>query len=374
MKFTCTRDNLMHALDLVGSVAGKQTNLPILENILVSVTEGKVECAATNLELAIRTPIRAKIETEGSFTIPGKTLADYIRLVSDDHVTLSTEGNELTVETGSASTKIKGSPADEYPVLPDADAEAHAYTLLADPLRDAISKTALAAAKNEIRPELSGIYVGFFTERYAGLIMAATDSYRLAEKKLSVSQGSDELQAIIPAKTAIEMMKLLGSASPEGESQVRLSLSSNQLVMRYGQAELTSKLIDGQYPNYAQIIPETFQTTALVDAGNLIKKIKAASLFTTLGINAVSFDFNVEGSTLGVSSTSTQKGEHSSHLDADLTGEENSILLNHKYVLDGLNHLDSGICEFSMNGPDAPCLFRIKGSEDYLYIVMPIRQ
>jgi len=370
MRFTCTKDNILKGFDMVSGVVKKSMNLPILTNTLIEVRENKVELIATDLELATRVTIRAKVDTTGSFTVPTKTMGDFIRLLSEDQVTISLEGNELHIISGTTSTKIKGTPADEFPVFPEIESDVH-YTLLADPFRAALSDVVIATAKNEIRPELSGVYAGFFTERYPGLILAATDSYRLAEKKVSIVQGETAFTAIIPAHTVQEMIRLI--ALGEGESQVRLSFSKNHLMLRYDTFELSSRLVDGKYPDYAQIIPTQFVSSAVMNSDILTKKIKAASLFTATGVNAVRVEILPDMRAISLSSTSTQKGEHSASVEADITGDQNSILLNHRYVLDGLAHMHGDI-SFQMNSPQAPCVFHEKDSLDYVYIVMPIRQ
>ena len=372
MRFTCTRDNLLKGLDLVSGVVKKTPNLPILANTLIEVKENKIELIATDLEIAIRSTFRAKIDDIGSFTVPTKTITDFVRLLSEEQVTIALEGNELHIVSGSSSTKIKGTPADEFPVFPEIEEE-HGYALLADPFREALGKVVIAAAKNEIRPELSGVYTSFFSERYKGLVLAATDSYRLAEKKVSVAQGDDEYHCIIPARTIAEMIRLIGIGSSEGESQVRVSLSHNHLMVRYDTFELSSRLVDGKYPDYAQIIPTNFSSSATFVSDVIVKKIKTASLFTTIGVNAINVEINPEMKLMNISSTSTQKGEHSATIDAEVIGDTNNILLNHRYVLDGLGHMN-GEVSFEMNSPQAPCLFHEKGKDDYLYIVMPIRQ
>jgi DNA polymerase-3 subunit beta len=164
------------------------------------------------------------------------------------------------------------------------------------------------------------------------------------------------------------------SRGEQAENNVRLWVSDNQIALRYDDFEMSSRLIDGKYPDYAQIIPDKFKTDAVFKANVFINKIKAASLFTTTGVNAVVFDLNKDQNTISVSSTSTQTGEHSSEVDAEITGEENSTLLNHRYVLDGLQAMDSEEVEFKVNSGDSPCLFKPKGKDNYLYIVMPIRQ
>jgi DNA polymerase-3 subunit beta len=324
--------------------------------------------------VAVKATIRAKIEAPGSFSVPAKTLADYTALLPDGQVELELVENELVVRSGSSRTKIKGSSAEEYPVIPPVE-EKHGYALSADALRNGLSQAVIAAAKNEIRPELSGVYFGFFTDRYSGLILAATDSYRLSEVRVPVEQGGDVVRCIVPARAAFEIGRLISLVQgEEREAQVRLWVNDNQLALRYGGFEMTTRLVDGKYPDYAQIIPTTFKTTASFPKDVLIKHIKAAGIFASSGVNAVSFDLNVTEKTVGVSSTSTQMGEHSSEMDADIDGQENSVLLNHKYVIEGLQHMSGEGVEFKMNGSDTPCIFQEQGHPEYLYIVMPIRQ
>ena len=375
MKFTCTRENLVYTLDLVSSLASKHVNLPILTNVLVKATDSGVEVSATNLEIAVKTHLRAKVEEQGSFTIPAKTLSDYVRLLTNEQVDVQLKENELVITCGNSSTKIKGSSAEEYPLIPDVE-EQHAYTLDVNTFKDILSKTAVAVSKNEIRPELSGVYFHFLSDRYDGLVLAATDSYRLAEARMSIAQGGDrDVVCIVPARVVYEMIRLLQlGKSHEGEENVRVWVSENQIAIRYDNFEMTSRLIDGKYPDYTQIIPKDFKTKSLFPLDVMTNKIKAASLFTTTGVNAVSFDLNVSQNTIGVSSSSTQAGEHSSEIEATLQGEENSILLNHRYVLDGLAHMESDEAEFMVNSAEAPCMFTPKNNKDYLYIVMPIRQ
>lgn len=373
MKFTCTKENLSNALSMISGIANRQTNLPILANVLIQATEAHVELISTDLEVAIKTIVRARIETAGTFTVPAKTLLDYISLVDNEQIDVSVSGHELILESGGASTKIKGEPSDDYPVIPDI-IEDNPYTVLASPFKEALSQSVFAAAKNEIRPELSGVYFGFYTERFAGLLLAATDSYRLVEKRVSVAQGTTPFTCIIPARTVHEMIRLISAGGPDAESQVQLWVSERQLSVRYGQSELTSRLIDGQYPDYTQIIPQSFATTAMLPVSSFVKSVKAASLFSNTGVNAVSIDLDVAGGGVNVSSANTQTGEHVSKVDAQMQGEENAILLNHRYILDGLSHIQTDEVQMHLNSSDAPCLFSPKDSTDYLYIVMPIRQ
>lgn len=375
MQFTCTHENLSHSLDLVSGITGKQTNLPILSHVLLKATESGVEAVATNLETVVRATLRAKVDMAGSFTVPGKTFVDFVHLLSGEQVSLEEKGNELIIQAGDSSTKIKGAPADEYPVIPETQ-EDFAYTVEVDDFQDSLSKVLFAASKAEVRPELSGVCFHFGHNAEQILTLAATDSYRLAEKKLPLSQGGEELRLIVPGRVAAEFVRLLAlsKVKGEGEHQVRLLASKNTLTLRYNQFEIMTRLIEGNYPDYKQIIPSQFKTTAVVPSKHLLKSIKAASIFASSGVNAVNFEVQAKEGRMKVSSMSTQTGEHESFVDAIVEGEENKTVLNYRYVLDGVNQMETDETTFLVNSADTPCMFRPKGKDDYLYLVMPIRQ
>lgn len=373
MKFFCTKENLSKSLALVIGVAGKNINLPILGNVLIKATEQKVEFTATNLELAITSSLRAKIETPGTFTVPARTLNDFVNLLSEEKVEIALVDNELQVMSGKSSTKIKGASADEFPVIPQVDGE-KGYLLDIESLKSGLGQVVHAASKNEIRPELAGVLFNF-NEDAGFLYLAATDSYRLAEKKIKIIQGDEKARIIVPARTAQEMNHILVLAKgAENEKQVRVLVASNQLVLRCNDVELVSRLVDGQYPDYTQIIPKEFVTTADFSTDQMVKSIKAASLFTTTGINAVNFELDPVGGSVLVSSVSAQTGEHKSEVSAEISGDKNNILLNHRYVLDGLANLGADGTVLKMINADSPCVLSPKEDTSFLYIVMPIRQ
>ncbi len=375
MKLTSTRENLLYSLDIANTFAGKHANLPILQNILIRAHESGVEISATNLEVSIKTHIRAKVEIPGSFTVPAKTITEYVRLLTNDQVELTLEGTELVIRSAGSETKIKGFPAEEFPVIPGIE-EGNTYLIHAETLRQTIAKVAISCAKNEIRPEFSGVYCRFKSERYDGLIMAATDSYRLSEARVPIAQGGEgEMSCIIPGRVAQEIARLIQfGRQHEGEEHVRMTVSANQISIRYDMFEMVSRLIEGRYPDYTQIIPTTFKTQATFHVSELVNKIKAASLFSTAGVNAISFQLDSQKKQLGVSSTSAQTGAHTSYIDTEVTGDHMTVLLNFRYVLDGLQQIEEDEALMQINSPDAPCLIRVPGNETFQYIVMPIRQ
>ncbi|MFH1292302.1 MAG: DNA polymerase III subunit beta [bacterium] len=375
MKIICTKENLVNALTSISGVANKSINLPILNNVLIRAEEQKVVLVATNLELAVTCQLRAKVEKAGSFTVPAKTLGDYVNLLPEETVEMELKENELVIMCGKSATKIKGTPAEEFPVVPSVN-EGMGYLLDSENLKKSLDQVNQSAAKNDIRPELAGISFNFNGIKPGTLVMVATDSYRLAEKKIDIKQGEEQIRVIVPIRTAQEINRILILNKNIGstEKDIRLILSDNQIVLRNNDIELVSRLVEGQYPDYTQIIPKDFKTTCSLSVNQITKEVKAASLFTTVGVNAVNFNFKPDQGSLSVASSSAQAGEYLSEVEAEITGEQNSILLNHRYILDGLNNLEKDVCEIRIVNSDSPCVFSAKGDDSYLYIVMPIRQ
>ena len=197
----------------------------------------------------------------------------------------------------------------------------------------------------------------------------------MAEFQFPVEQGQTELRCIVPARGVFEMMRILSLVLDKGgETSVRLSFGESQMMLRFGDFELLTRLVLGKYPDYAQIIPTSFKTTATLPVDPVRKQIRAAGIFAVSGVNAVSFDLNAQSQTLSISSINNQTGEHVSTIDVGIEGEENSIFLNHRYVLEGLQHIDDDTAQLKMNSPETPCLFVGEKKTNYLYIVMPIRQ
>ncbi|OGH93597.1 MAG: DNA polymerase III subunit beta [Candidatus Magasanikbacteria bacterium RIFOXYD2_FULL_41_14] len=371
MKLSCTKDNLSQALALIGGIANKSVNLPILGNVLIKADSQVAEIVATNLELAVVSKLRAKIDEPGSFTVPARTLADFVNLLAGEKVDIELVDNELVVTCGKAVTKIKGSPADDFPVVPVVQ-DGQGYVLPAEDLKIGLNQVIPALARHDIRPELAGVYFAFNTEYYKGLVLAATDSYRLAEKKLALSQGIEEFKTIVPGRTAQEIHHILSSVVGD-EKNIRLLINENQLAINYNDVQLVSRLVEGKYPDYTQIIPKNFTTTVTFSTAQLIKEIKSASLFSTTGVNGVAFKFNTSG-VVSINSTSTQTGEYQSEISTDVSGQENNILLNHRYLLDGLGNMRSEAIVMKLTNADSPCLVQPDKDDSYLYIVMPIRQ
>jgi DNA polymerase III subunit beta len=369
MKFISLQDNLKKALNIVGNISIKNINLPILNNILIKTYKNnEVEFISTNLEIAINYKTRAKVEKEGEFTVDSKIINDYINLVPGEKVLLKKNENELLVECDNYKTKIKGESAKEFPLIPIIKKDKFCLLDL-NIFRKALTKVSFAASVGDNRPELSGILFNFLDNN---LVLTATDSYRLAEQKILIKKNNlNNKKIIIPVKTIQELLRVLNNLQ-NNENEIKICLSENQILFDFNGVNIISRLINGNYPDYEQIIPINYKTEVKINKEELIRAVKAASLFTKTGINDLILVFY--DNKVSVSSSSGQSGETNINLKAEIKGEKNEIIINYRYLLDGLNNLDSENIIINLIDSQTPCLLKSEKEEEYLYIIMPIRQ
>lgn len=321
---------------------------------------------ATNLEVAIVTTIRGKTEGEGTVTIQGRLLTEAAGLLSKDRVDLELEEATLTITCGKSKTVIKGVPVDDFPVIPSVEGgtkvvvDAAGFSL-------GLERVVFAINTDEGRPEISGVFVGGKNKE---LVLVGTDSYRLAEQTIE-HKGGDFDGFILPLRAAQEVARVAGLNS---EATLEFTVTENQVLWQFGDTRVISRLIAGQYPDYQQIIPRSFVTTTKVSRQELTQAVRAASLFVRSGINDVRLRFNADEGAVQVSSTNSQIGESSSEVTAKIEGQNNEIVFNYRYLLDGLQAVASEIVEIGVVGPTNPGLLKPTEGKGYVYIIMPIRQ
>lgn len=376
MKLSCTQENLNQGVFIVSHIANKNTNLPILSNILLQAKEGNLKLSATNLEIGVSCNIRGKVERGGDFTVQSKIFADYINLLPKEKVDLELKDQDLDIHCNNYQTKIKGVSAVDFPLIPEIKKDNPIICNIGD-LKQALGQVAFAVSNSNTRPEISGVYFKINNEE---LILAATDSYRLAEKKIKLKQGiNTENSIIVPARTIQELLRILGGLKRSEEEinedeTIEIYLGENQILFIYDNVELISRLIEGQYPDYSQIIPKEFKTNALIGISDLSNAVKSASLFARSGIYDVTFKFQPEVKQVEVSSINNQLGENKTVIISNITGNENNIVLNYRYLLDGLSNLGSEEAKISLIDSESPCLISPTNDDSYLYIIMPIKQ
>ena len=375
---SCTKDNLHQGLSITSHLMTKNVNLPILQNVLVKAEGGTIRFTSTNLEIAVNCTVRGKVEEAGEHTVPSKLFFDYVALLPNETIQIGTEADHVRVECAGQKTRINGLPSTEFPLVPKVDGEEQ-FQIPVEEFKRALSQVLFSVATNESRPELTGVLMRFYDGGGEGrLRLASTDSYRLSEATISViSPVSAERQVVIPARTLAEVSRVLSVFKDEVElpSALSLQLSRNQAVFVYGPVELISRVIDESYPDYEQIIPKDFATKALLDREDVIKAVKSASLFSKNGLFDINLRFNPAEGKLFVQAMDATRGHNESECAADVSGQPNTVSVNYRYLLEGLQALSSERVLFEMIDGANPCLLRPQGGQEaYRYVLMPIRQ
>lgn len=376
MKFICTQENLNRGLFITGHLSNKNVNLPILNNVLLKVQDGIMTLASTNLEIGISAKVRGKTEKEGEFTVESKLISDFVNLLPNEKVELNLDQDEfLNISTANSKTRMKGLAATDFPVIPQIEKK-DPYIVNIKDLQKAISQVIFAVSSNESRPEINSVLMSFHSEN-ANLILVATDSYRLAEKRLELGGNKDKNEVIVPVKTLQELLRILTVLKDEPESveNINIYIAENQVLFSINDnIEIISRTSEGQYPDYKQIIPTENKTKISLDTAELLKNIKTASLFSKTGIFDINLEFLPDKKSLVVSSTNNQLGESVSELDVDFLGDKNQTVINYRYLLDGLNNIDNEKVSLELIDGNVPLVIKPAEDTSYLYIVMPIKQ
>lgn len=376
MKFACTQENLSQGLSIVGHISGKSVNLPILGNVLLKTEGGNLKCCSTNLEIAVSTVVRGKTEMEGEYTVPAKLFADYISLLPQGKVELELVDEGLKVSAQGQETVIRGMSSQEFPLIPKL-AKSTVATCKAADVRKAVGQVVFACSTSESRPELSGVACFFGGAAGQGkAAFAATDSYRLAESVIAFEGAAFSAPIIVPSRTMLEATRILTAYKDElgVPEDVEWAIAENQLVITFGNTELVSRLIEGAFPDYRNFIPTQFASNAIADRSEMQKAVKSASLFSRQGLYDVHLHLNAPESVMEVRSADQGTGKTQSSIVVEVTGGETELVVNFKYLGDGLSAISTPKVKFMMNDSMSPMLVVPEGGDEtYRYLVMPIR-
>ena len=368
MKVSCTKENLNRGLGIVSHMVGTRTTLPVLNNILLKTEKGRLKLSATDLEIGISTWIGAKVDADGAITIPARLIAEFTSTNTDKTIILELKDTTLNLKSEHFKANIKGIEASEFPLIPEVKNET-IIELKAAEFRDAIIKTVFAAAIDETRPVLAGIYI---VVKDGKLKMVSTDSYRLAEKTLNVLSASTKNASvksmIVPARTMSEIGRLID----ESIDKVEIKVGENQVEFKLGPTIVVSRLVEGSFPDYEQIIPKEIKTKAELNTAEFASAIKMASFFARESANNVKFILKKPG-TIQVVAVSPQVGDNTSDLVANIEGDELEIAFNAKFIMDVLNVINAEKVDLELAGPLAAGLLRPATDKNYLYIIMPLR-
>lgn len=365
MELTVTQENLARALGGVGRVASSKAGLPILGNILLRTDGTRLLVAATNLEIASVYHIGSKISTPGAITVPARLINEFIASLPSGNVDLKVADNKLSITSGRYSSVINGIVADEFPELPTIDEEASLlYRLSSADFKQAVTQTIITAGSDTTRPVLTGAY---WQIADGNIYMAATDGYRLAEKKVLPAEG--ELSAIIPASTLQEVLRTLS----EDIEEIEMLFDETQVRFRMNGIEVTSRLIDGKYPDYRQLIPASSESVVTINTAEFTRISKIAGLFARASGGSITITADSEKQTISIHSIASELGENTSTAEAKVEGD-GQITLNSRYLSDALSVIGSDMVEFRFSGKLAPCVLTPKEkASDYTHIIMPLK-
>lgn len=363
MKLTVTQENLNRALQVVGRVASGKTPLPILNNILFRTDKNRLLLAATNLELAITQHVGSKIEQEGSITIPARLTSEFIANLPKGNVELRVEGTKMHITCGAYTSTINGMAPDEFPELP-AIVEKQVVVVPVPDIKRAIQQTVVVASGDDTRPVLTGVYCHSFE---GNIYFAATDGYRLAERQLVPTKQN--VSAIIPVTALNDVLRVVNDELAE----VKLVFDDNQVRILLDDIEITSRLIDGTFPDYRTLIPKQSEIAVTLPKDEFARITKVASLFAREAGGSVTLKAGAKNGKLSIHSVASQLGENTSEAEAEITAD-GQVTLNSRYLLEGLGCLDSKRVTFHFSGKLSPCVLTTAGDKaDYQHIIMPLK-
>ncbi|HET7672963.1 MAG TPA: DNA polymerase III subunit beta [Candidatus Saccharimonadales bacterium] len=362
MKIQVTQENLSRALNNVARIATTRNTLPILANVLIKTVDNRVCIAATNLNIAITNYIGSKVSEEGSITVPARLMQDFISSLPGGVIDVSLEDNKLHISTDQHKSVINGVPADDYPVMPKIK-DGKKWKISSKELKKALSQVVISASNDDARPVLTG--VNFFTQD-GNLYVVATDSYRLAEKKLMPMK--QEIGVLVPASAVQDLLRLLD----DSDEDVEVTSDEQQILFQKGDVELVTRLIDGKFPDYKKLIPNKFQTSAVVARGDIANITKVSSLFARETAGSVKVNVDSKDKKISIDSIASQLGENSAKADAKTTGD-GEITLNSRYIIDALNVLDNDEVFLGFNEKLEPFIIKGQGDDSYLHVIMPLK-
>jgi DNA polymerase-3 subunit beta len=375
VKVSCLQENLQRALAQVSRAVATKTALPVLSNVLLATDEGRLKIAATNLEIGITTWIGGSIEEEGRITVDARLLSEFVNTLPADAVQLSSDPvrSSLLVQCGRDKAAINGIDADDFPVIPTVGAEAYVASVEPQVLREMIAQVEFAAASDDSRPVLAGVLCRFEEQT---LTLAAADGFRLAVREGALAEPvPSRLDVIVPARALRELARIIGDAT----EPLKLAITPNQsqLLARVGETEFLSRLIEGSFPDFRQIVPREFATKVELGREAFMNAVRRASYFARDNNDVIRLivrpgDDDLMPGTVEVSATAAERGNSQSYVDSAVSGPELQIAFNARYLSDVLGVVKHGQVMLGMNGANQAGIVRAAGAEDYTHVIMPM--
>ncbi len=357
---------------MVERTSSRATSLPILKNIMIKAEKNLISISATDLEVGIKWWGLAKVDQEGEVIIPASILSGFIGFLPDKTVDLSSSKNDLEIECGDYKTQLKGFDPNDFPIIPKV-LEKESVIISVDKICKGLSQVVDIPSFSTTRPEISGVLFSFINDE---IKMVATDSYRLGEKKLKLKKPvKDPFSFILPQKAVKEIISTFG----DKDGELKIIFGTNQILFELPMEEIShprihfiSRQVEGEYPNYEEIIPQKNKIRAVLERSDLINQIKAAGLFSGK-VGEVIFKIDPDRKGIEISSQNPESGEYSSFISGKIEGKKERISFNYRYLIDGLSKMGDPEVVFEINGSGDPGVFKPLKEADFLYIVMPIK-
>jgi len=374
MKVTVLQENLARGLSIVSRAVSPRTTLPVLSNILIATDEGRLRLSATNLELGITCWIPARIDENGSTTVPSRTLSDLVNTLPGDQVQLNLDvkTQNLHVKSGTSNNDIKCIDAQEFPPLPTPEMKDAVQLNVAD-FKEMIHQVAFASSTDEARPVLMGVLMNVEKDN---VTMAAADGFRLSVRKAQLAQKvSSPINIIIPARALNELARV--ASDPEEPIYMVVPKSRGQVLFRVKDVEVVSQLIDGTFPDYHQIIPRNYKSRTLVSTAALLKACKQAEIFAREGSNVARLDIkeskgDMQPSEVEISATSEETGKNETIVEATVDGGSVLIAFNVKFLREALEVIKTPNVALETSAANAPGVVKPVGDDNFLHVIMPM--
>ena len=366
MEIEVLQDRLAKALTVVSRVAASsKAGLPILSNVLLRAEKNQLTLTATNMEMATVEYVNAKATKDGTITVPAKLLAEFVSNLPKEKVLLKVKDEKLTVSAGKYKSTINGILADDFPELPEInEKEAAIFKVEIDKFKEAINQVIIATSNDTTRPALTGVY---FNTYEGALYIAATDGYRLADKKF-VDKIDNEIQVIVPTAALQEVIRSIS----DNIEEIEVLITDTQIRFRMGEIEITSKLIDASFPDYRQLIPKDIDNVIKLDKAELIRMTKVAALFARDNGGSIVCEAEKDKGTFSISAVASELGENNAVMEAEVA-KDGKVVLNSRYLLDALNATIEGKISFGLAGKLSPVVIKNAKSDDYTHIIMPLK-
>ena len=370
MKFSCNQDTFSKYLNIVSRIVTTKPGLPILSNVLFESDKGKLTMKTTDLELSISTWIGADIQDDGKITAPAKQLSEFVNSIPEEKVDIDIVKQNFNISTSNNTASFNTMPSDDFPNIPTVEKEKFDFRVKKVDIVQAVNRVAFAAASDDIKPVLTGVKVEVEDDTVS---FVATDGLRLSKQSVKIEKGSGKKNFLVPVRAFSELTYIISELDTDEEwVNIYILEDRNQVLFRLSDVDLVSRLIDGEFPEYKQIIPTGFETKCLIKRDDFLNSLKVVNIIarSVLG-NKMVLDINKEGK-LSLSAIQRDLGKNQSVFEGKVEGSDIKIAFSARLLADILNHIDSEDIVFECTDPVKPGVFKIEGDTEFVHLVMPM--